>query len=222
MFLVSRPLDVVPIDSFGPLTRTEDETSKQKWSQTGNPNWCASQPEQTRHQRTLRMFFGQRVPLGIILEFFLTNSLPFVGRFLAAINTYIGVRHKTTWTYNPLAHGPLERYNRAVVTRIPLCLAEHQKNCDSFVQRFAYAYNSQIHRLINATIFSLVWSRHAPRPALLLKENTHQTDAYCEKFVRPIRRELKALSSAVEWEIMRWIKISQFFSCTPRSNNRQM
>ena len=89
------------------------------------------------------------------------NGPQFAAKFFDAIYALLGVRHYLTTSYHPQSNGQqTERFNLTLMKRLQYYVEEHQRDWDDYVQPLTFAYNTQIHRSTEATLFDLVLTHH--------------------------------------------------------------
>lgn len=70
----------------------------------------------------------------------------FIIKFFEYLCASMGMKHLRTTEYHPQTNRQGKRFNRTIITRLKDYVAEHQRNCKTYVQPFTYTYNTQMHR----------------------------------------------------------------------------
>lgn len=108
------------------------------------------------------------------------NTTQLVGKFFTKVCALLGVTHIRTTTYSPQTNSQAEQFNNTILTRLQHYAAEHQRDWDTLVHPYTYAYNTQTHRSTNQTIFRLVLSQHSSGPTLHETRTARPTDGYAK------------------------------------------
>lgn len=108
------------------------------------------------------------------------DCLHFVSKFFEAFSWYLGVNHVTTTSYQPQTNTQIEWYNKTIVAGLRQYAAKNQRNWDIFVKPLTHDHNKHGNRNTNTTPYSLVLSRLAPRPSLLIADSNRLCPAQPE------------------------------------------
>lgn len=107
------------------------------------------------------------IQLGILTIIFTKNGAQFVSMFFQYFSIQLTTKHFTSTSYRSQTHRQDERFNKTIMTRLGLHVAEKQRNWDMSMQPLTYAHNIQIHRSVNTSHYSLISSRQSPGPSIL-------------------------------------------------------
>ena len=79
--------------------------------------------------------------------------------FFLAVCKLLRVESVFTTAYHPQANGPVERFNRTLVSSLQQYLADNQRDWDQFTDALTYGYKCTVNRMIGMKPFDLVLCR---------------------------------------------------------------
>lgn len=132
------------------------------------------------------------LPYGIPDHLLMDSGSQFVSKFFAALCGFLGMKHLTRTIEQPQKYGQVEEYNKTIVTRIRIWVAENQYNSDIFVRPLTYAYSNQVYQSKVVTPFSHVLTRHLPGVATSDFPSVVLSDLSCNVSLRILRSHLLA------------------------------
>lgn len=94
--------------------------------------------------------------------------------------------------YHPQTNEHVERCNRTIPIRLRHCIAGHQQNWDFFVQPLTYAYNTELHRSTNTSMYRLVLIPLPTGPLLLRADSDRLLLSKLETSPQQMRALLQA------------------------------
>lgn len=130
----------------------------------------------TRNAIAWRFIDGRAFSYGILPYLLTDNSTQFDSKFNGTICTHFGILHVKR-TAHPQTNKQVNRYKKAIVTRLCHYAATHQRDWDLVLQPLTYASRTQVHRSINITFFCLVHTRRPPGPTTFENLSALATDA---------------------------------------------
>lgn len=69
----------------------------------------------------------------------------FVGKFFKSLCIYLGLKKLSRTAFQQQTNGQVEGYNKNLVSRLQMCIAEYQQNLEIIVQPITFAYNCDVH-----------------------------------------------------------------------------
>lgn len=116
-------------------------------------------PGEISSSRVANVFFDSWiVPYGILVYILTENGVQFTSKLLAALCKIRVVKNLTTTACYPQTNEHIARYNRTISTTLRYNVAKNQKDWDTYVQPFIYAYSAEVQKLTNTTPYSLMLS----------------------------------------------------------------
>jgi len=90
------------------------------------------------------------------------NGSQFISDLFSRVCSMLYVRNALTMTYHPQTNGQTERFNRSLAAMLRCYVEDHPHDWCDYVRALTYAYNTSVHRGIDAAPFDLVLSRSPP------------------------------------------------------------
>jgi len=90
------------------------------------------------------------------------NGSQFISDLFQRVCSVLEVHNALTMTYHPQTNGQTERFNRSLTAMLRCYVEDHPKDWCEYVRALTYAYNTSVHRGIDAAPFDLVLSRSPP------------------------------------------------------------
>lgn len=84
------------------------------------------------------------------------NGTQFDSKFFTTVGLFLELKKLTTTAYCSQANELVEGCNYIMVARLHHYVSEHQKNWDTYIQSFAYAYNTRTHLAKGNSAFNIV------------------------------------------------------------------
>ena len=95
-------------------------------------------------------------------RFLSDNGSQFISDIFQRVCSLLRVHNALTMTYHPQTNGQTERFNRSLTAMLRCYVEDHPQDWCAYVRALTYAYNTSVHRGINAAPFDLVLSRSPP------------------------------------------------------------
>ena len=90
------------------------------------------------------------------------NGSQFISDIFQRVCSLLRVHNALTMTYHPQTNGQTERFNRSLTAMLRCYVEDHPQDWCAYVRALTYAYNTSVHRGIDAAPFDLVLSRSPP------------------------------------------------------------
>ena len=164
LFQAVRPLEDLAIDILGPLPKSKQGYSfilviTDRFSKlTQAVPLKAIKATDVSVALVNEWLFKYGAPKRLLSD----NGSQFVSDLFSRVCDMLRVHNACTMTYHPQTNGQTERFNRTLTAMLRCYVEDHPSDWSEYVRALTYAYNTAVHRGLEAAPFDLVLSRSPP------------------------------------------------------------
>jgi hypothetical protein len=135
------------LDILGPLPVTESGSKYILVLQDYYSKWPeAVAVESTESAEVINWLSSDVLPrFGIMKVLITDNGVQFISKQFEAFCLELGIRHKLTSPFHPMANGLVEKMNRGILNSLRMHTTENQTDWDTFLPSFLYSYRTLVH-----------------------------------------------------------------------------
>ncbi|KAI1304424.1 Transposon Ty3-G Gag-Pol polyprotein [Halotydeus destructor] len=153
--------DVISIDTAGPLPRSKKLNEYLLVITCRLTKYVIIKPVRQHTAQTVANFILKDIilvhgPPRLLIS---DSGTEFVNKVIASLLTTLGVIHRRTPAYHPMANGQTECYNRTWKTIVSAYVNKQGSDWDEFAYFAQYAYNSSTHETIGISPYFALYMR---------------------------------------------------------------
>ena len=182
LFSASRPFEVVSIDLFGPLPRSEKGNRYVVVMVDRFSRWVELAPIPDATASTVADVFVNCIILrhGCPVQLLSDRGSQFLSGMFHRLSERLGIQKIFTSAYHPQTNGQVERLNRYIAASLTTYINIHQTDWDDYLDAIAFAYRTSFIDSIGNTPFYLAHGRNPclPTDVLASSQSDLDTDTY--------------------------------------------
>lgn len=115
----------------------------------------------------------------------------------------------TTTAVHPETNGHIKRFNKTLVSRFRLYIADNQKSRNIFEQPVKYTYSCQVHCSTNDTRSNLILSRHPQEQTIAISPSTLPEGTSTATDLKTLRQQILHQFAAIRNRVPNTLKRQQ-------------
>lgn len=158
-----QPMQVVAIDTVGPLSQTENDNKYALTAQCELTKYIIAVPMPNKEAKTVARALVEHIILqyGPMIALKSDLGTEFINETMSEVLSILGIEKQNSTAYHPQTIGGLERNHRVLNEFLRSCLANSLYGWDNWLPFYCFAYNTTPNSVTNYTPFELMFGRVA-------------------------------------------------------------